>query len=311
MKGAARARGGIGCSTSENPPPTPPTRPASARRSRRARQTYRRWPRLSADPARLESQIGPSAVPRAFFLNFVKPALFIEATIVGVCPLIFSKQRETRRYRKRRRAETSCGTRERITEAAVRLHGSIGPPRRRSARSRRRPVVQRATVYRTFRTSRPCSRPVRLTTRRPTLRPTSGLEGDLDPATAATRFGRALRVLERERGHVSRRRRRQAPRRGDDRPSEAMAGDPGIRPPTRSSSAAASVGMPGSGPSLAWSCRPVRATGSRSCADRGVSEVGRGRDGPPWSSPPAVYRSAAWSSATRRGAEDHENGRDR
>lgn len=55
-----------------------------------------------------------------------------------------------RRYRKRRRAEQERQTRERITEAAVRLHGTIGPARTTISSIAREAGVQRATVYRHF-----------------------------------------------------------------------------------------------------------------------------------------------------------------
>jgi len=56
----------------------------------------------------------------------------------------------TRRYRKRRRAEQEQRTRERITEAAVKLHGSVGPARTTVSALAREAGVQRATVYRHF-----------------------------------------------------------------------------------------------------------------------------------------------------------------
>jgi AcrR family transcriptional regulator len=56
----------------------------------------------------------------------------------------------SRRYRKRRRAELEGLTRQRITEAAVRLHGSIGPARTTVSAVAREAGVQRSTVYRHF-----------------------------------------------------------------------------------------------------------------------------------------------------------------
>lgn len=57
----------------------------------------------------------------------------------------------TRRvYRKRRRAELEDETRLRITEAAVDLHGSVGPARTTISAVAERAGVQRATVYRHF-----------------------------------------------------------------------------------------------------------------------------------------------------------------
>src|ERR1041384_2245606 len=55
-----------------------------------------------------------------------------------------------RRYRKRRRAELEDGTRRRITEAAVDLHGTLGPARTTVSAVAERAGVQRATVYRHF-----------------------------------------------------------------------------------------------------------------------------------------------------------------
>jgi AcrR family transcriptional regulator len=57
----------------------------------------------------------------------------------------------TRRpYRKRRRAQLEEQTRLRITEAAVALHGSVGPARTTISAVADRAGVQRATVYRHF-----------------------------------------------------------------------------------------------------------------------------------------------------------------
>lgn len=55
-----------------------------------------------------------------------------------------------RRYRKRRRAELEDETRLRITEAAVELHGSLGPAKTTISAVAERAGVQRATVYRHF-----------------------------------------------------------------------------------------------------------------------------------------------------------------
>jgi AcrR family transcriptional regulator len=58
---------------------------------------------------------------------------------------------ETRKpYRKSRRAELEAQTRERITEAAVRLHGTVGPARTTISAIAKDAGVQRATVYRHF-----------------------------------------------------------------------------------------------------------------------------------------------------------------
>jgi AcrR family transcriptional regulator len=56
----------------------------------------------------------------------------------------------TRRYRLKRRAEAQHRTRRRITEAAVDLHGSVGPARTSISAVAELAGVQRATVYRHF-----------------------------------------------------------------------------------------------------------------------------------------------------------------
>ena len=61
-----------------------------------------------------------------------------------------SKETTARRYRKRRRAEQERRTRERITEAAVKLHGSVGPAQTTVSGVAKEAGVQRATVYRHF-----------------------------------------------------------------------------------------------------------------------------------------------------------------
>jgi AcrR family transcriptional regulator len=58
--------------------------------------------------------------------------------------------RKTRRYRKRRRAEQEERTRQRITEAAVELHGTVGPAKTTMSGIAERAAVQRATLYRHF-----------------------------------------------------------------------------------------------------------------------------------------------------------------
>jgi AcrR family transcriptional regulator len=62
-----------------------------------------------------------------------------------------STPKRRRAYRKRRRAALEMETRRRITEAAVDLHGSVGPARTTIRAVAERAGVQRATVYRHFR----------------------------------------------------------------------------------------------------------------------------------------------------------------
>lgn len=64
--------------------------------------------------------------------------------------MIIERDDEPRRYRKRRRAEHEEETRRRITEAAVKLHGTIGPAKTTVSGIAREAGVQRATVYRHF-----------------------------------------------------------------------------------------------------------------------------------------------------------------
>jgi AcrR family transcriptional regulator len=56
----------------------------------------------------------------------------------------------SREYKKRKRAESEEQTRLRITEAAVDLHGSVGPAKTTISAVAERAGVQRATVYRHF-----------------------------------------------------------------------------------------------------------------------------------------------------------------
>jgi AcrR family transcriptional regulator len=58
--------------------------------------------------------------------------------------------RETRPYRKKRRAELEEETRLRITESAVALHGSVGPSRTSMSAVAEHAGVPRSTLYRHF-----------------------------------------------------------------------------------------------------------------------------------------------------------------
>jgi AcrR family transcriptional regulator len=60
------------------------------------------------------------------------------------------ESRSTRRYELRKRAQSMAETRERITEAAVELHGTVGPARTTITAVAERAGVQRHTVYRHF-----------------------------------------------------------------------------------------------------------------------------------------------------------------
>src|SRR5215207_9948195 len=61
-----------------------------------------------------------------------------------------TSEKPTRTYRMRRRAELQKQTRLRITEAAVELHGTLGPARTSVKAVAERAGVERATVYRHF-----------------------------------------------------------------------------------------------------------------------------------------------------------------
>src|SRR5918995_7154537 len=55
-----------------------------------------------------------------------------------------------RRYEKKARAEQEEATRQRIIEAAIGLHGTVGPARTTISAIAERAGVRRATVYRHF-----------------------------------------------------------------------------------------------------------------------------------------------------------------
>ncbi|HEV2062413.1 MAG TPA: TetR family transcriptional regulator [Solirubrobacteraceae bacterium] len=57
---------------------------------------------------------------------------------------------EKRQYRMKRRAELEAQTRQRITESAVALHGTLGPARTSISAIAEHAGVRRSTVYRHF-----------------------------------------------------------------------------------------------------------------------------------------------------------------
>ena len=61
-----------------------------------------------------------------------------------------TEKTSTRRYELRKRADAMEATRRRITEAAMELHGSVGPARTTMSAVAERAGVQRQTVYRHF-----------------------------------------------------------------------------------------------------------------------------------------------------------------
>jgi AcrR family transcriptional regulator len=61
-----------------------------------------------------------------------------------------SPQTKKRPYRKKRRAKLEAETRQRITESAVALHGTVGPSRTSMSAVAERAGVRRSTLYRHF-----------------------------------------------------------------------------------------------------------------------------------------------------------------
>jgi AcrR family transcriptional regulator len=57
---------------------------------------------------------------------------------------------QKRKYEKKRRAEAEAGTRLRITESAVELHGTVGPARTTMSAVAEHAGVRRSTLYRHF-----------------------------------------------------------------------------------------------------------------------------------------------------------------
>lgn len=100
---------------------------------------------------------------------------------------------QKRPYRKRKRAETEEETRRRITEAAVELHGTVGPANTKVTELAERAGVSRMTVYNHFPTEvdlfRACSS--HWESRNPFPDPTAWLR-HADPEV---RLGRALAEL--------------------------------------------------------------------------------------------------------------------
>lgn len=66
------------------------------------------------------------------------------------CTAMDYETRPTRKYELKQRAAEMAATRQRITEAAVVLHGTVGPARTTMSAVAKRAGVQRHTVYRHF-----------------------------------------------------------------------------------------------------------------------------------------------------------------
>ena len=98
-----------------------------------------------------------------------------------------------RTYRLKRRAERQSNTRQRIVEAAVAFHTTVGPSRSSIVAIAERAGVERPTVYRHFPTPRRCSprAPSHYRTQNPPPDPKPWLQID-DPKA---RLGRGLSEL--------------------------------------------------------------------------------------------------------------------
>src|SRR3990170_3766702 len=72
-----------------------------------------------------------------------------ESVKIG-CTAMDIQKNPKRKYELKKRAEEMAETRRRITEAAVGLHGTVGPARTTLSAVAKRAGVQRHTVYRHF-----------------------------------------------------------------------------------------------------------------------------------------------------------------
>src|SRR3954471_9720285 len=70
------------------------------------------------------------------------------------CTPVKNENKPRRKYELKQRADEMAATRLRITEAAVELHGTVGPARTTVSAVAERAGVQRHTVYRHFPTDR-------------------------------------------------------------------------------------------------------------------------------------------------------------
>ena len=113
----------------------------------------------------------------------------------------------TRKYELKKRAETMAQTRRRITEAAVELHGTIGPAQTTMSAVAEKAGVQRHTLYRHFPTEADlfgaCS--THFFTENPLPDPESWQAIEEPRRTARTGSRRALRLLRAHRNHVQQR----------------------------------------------------------------------------------------------------------
>ena len=70
--------------------------------------------------------------------------------MIDRCTLVCNNIRVARKYELKKRAERQDGTRQRIVEAAVRLHTTVGPARTSISAIAEEAGVERHTVYRHF-----------------------------------------------------------------------------------------------------------------------------------------------------------------
>src|SRR5215831_560871 len=75
---------------------------------------------------------------------------FLRGPVKIGCTAMDAQKKSKRKYELKQRAAEMADTRRRITEAAVELHGTVGPVRTTVSAIAERAGVQRHTVYRHF-----------------------------------------------------------------------------------------------------------------------------------------------------------------
>ena len=153
-----------------------------------------------------------------------------------------SPEKTQAQYELRKRAEAMEDTRRRITEAAMELHGTLGPARTTISAVAERAGVQRHTVYRHFPTEDELFAACSGTSRPAPVAGPGALARDRRPRRAAAhRARRALRLVRGDRGDVDER----AARRDARRRARRGAGAAARLPRRRGSALAAGWGARG------------------------------------------------------------------
>jgi AcrR family transcriptional regulator len=84
-------------------------------------------------------------------MSYEIPTIHIGRRYGKIEDTIMSREnRPRRKYELKKRAEEMAGTRARITQAAIELHGTVGPARTTLSAVARRAGVERRTLYRHF-----------------------------------------------------------------------------------------------------------------------------------------------------------------